>query len=76
MNKYQKVLNAIASGRGTAQQMHHITNNPAQYILELRRKGWELPTSRIQYITQEGKSSWYGLYQMTEKDRARLRVSL
>lgn len=50
------------------------TNNPSQYVTELRRR-YQLciPMEPISSVTVDGERSWFGLYHLTPSDRETLR---
>ena len=47
-------------------------SNSPQLVLQLRRRGLDIPCKRVRKIDRDGAICWPGIYQFTEADRNRI----
>jgi hypothetical protein len=71
--RLQRLVSALEDRPHTIRELIDIvpTNNPAEYISHLREDfGLAIHCERVSFITVDGNTSWYGVYHLTDDDRA------
>lgn len=70
-----RIVSALLERPHSPRELMNIapSNNPAQYILQLRNKlSLTIPCEHIPYKTIDSESSWFGIYSLTDADRAKI----
>ena len=73
--RLHRLVDALFTRPQTIRELIDIipTNNPAEYVNQLRRRyGLSIPCEHVKFTTCDDGNSWYGVYSLSDKDRAAL----